>query len=118
MRIHCISLEKNNIGIAPEHTHHCFGGMFGKRRQYDIRPRIAMTIHKAMGSDFGQIISSVCHDGINGFRLWDKAQVIVLLSRVHTTQNLIFVGNNIKQPKHYLKLSCYNHHMPYTRIIS
>lgn len=85
--------SKVNMKVAPDLTHHCQGGMFAKRYQYGIRPMVATTIHKAMGNDYNKIVSSVCDDGINGFRLWEKAQVLVLMSRVHRAQDIIFVGN-------------------------
>jgi len=106
-----------HVRTAPEIVHHCYGGMFGKRRQYGLRPRIAMTIHKAMGGDFGKIASSVCDDGINGFRLWERGQVIVLLSRVHTSKDLIFVGDKTLTSRTLLEIlslpSPYDSHLQY-----
>jgi predicted GIY-YIG superfamily endonuclease len=89
---------------APDLAHHCQRGMFGKRCQYGIRPMAATTIHKAMGNDYGKIISSVCDDGINGFRLWEKAQVLVLISRVHRAEDIIFVGNKMETAQRLLQL--------------
>lgn len=80
------------VGSAPELEHRYSGGMCAKRRQYGIRPRIAMTIHKAMGGDFGYVVSSVVDDGTAKYKLWAKEQVQVLISRTHRLDHLIFVG--------------------------
>jgi len=93
-----------NMKPAPDLVHHCQGGMFGKRYQYGIRSMAATTIHKAMGNDYDTIVSSVCDDGINGFRLWEKAQVIVLLSRVHRAKDIIFVGDKLETAQRLLQL--------------
>ena len=49
--------------------------------------------YQAMGSDFGTVVSSVCDNENNGYRLWQREQVEVLISRTHYLKNLIFVGN-------------------------
>jgi predicted GIY-YIG superfamily endonuclease len=85
--------KMEEIKPCPERSLHCFGGMFGKRRQYGIRPLAATTIHKAMGNDYNKIASCIIDDGISGFHLWEKAQVLVLISRVHEMKNIIFVGD-------------------------
>lgn len=80
------------VGSAPEIEHRYSGTMCAKRRQYGIRPRIAMTIHKAMGGDFGYVVSSVVDDGTAKYKLWAKEQVQVLISRTQQLNHLIFVG--------------------------
>ena len=84
------------VGIAPDTEHKVGRGMTAKRKQYGLKARIAMTIHKAMGGDFGSIVSCVgtCNDG---FRLWLKEQVQVLISRTHKASDLIFVGESPQQ---------------------
>jgi predicted GIY-YIG superfamily endonuclease len=89
---------------TPDLVHHCQGGLFAKRYQYGIRPMAATTIHKAMGNDYDKIVSSVCDDGINGFRLWEKAQVLVLISRVHRAKDIVFVGNKMETAQRLLQL--------------
>jgi len=44
-----------------------------------------------MGNDYDKkIVSCVIDDGLSGFCLWKKAQVLVLISRVHRMEDIIF----------------------------
>ena len=79
------------VGTAPEIEHRLKRGISAKRKQYGIRPRIAITIHRAMGGDFGSVVSCV-GDGNDKYRLWEKEQVEVLISRTHRLSDLTFVG--------------------------
>ena len=82
------------VGTAPENEVRMYGKIAAKRKQYAIKPRIAMTIHKALGGDFGSVATSVNFSNRDfGYRLWQKEQVEVLISRTHTTKDLIFVGD-------------------------
>jgi hypothetical protein len=96
--------KKVEIKVCPDKSHHCFGGMFGKRHQYGIRPLAATTVHKAMGNDYDKIVSCVINDGLSGFRLWEKAQVLVLISRVHRMQDIIFVGDKEETARQLLQI--------------
>jgi len=82
------------VGIAPEKEIRLYGRISAKRKQYGFKPRIAITVHKALGGDFGSVATSVVssHDGDNCL-LWLKEQVEVLISRTHDTKHLIFVGD-------------------------
>jgi len=60
-----------SIGTAPEIEHSLSRGITAKRKQYGIRPRIAMTIHRAMGGDFGKVVTCV-GNSTDGHRLWLK----------------------------------------------
>jgi len=82
------------VGPAPEMTQYLYGGISAKRKQYGIRHRLAMTIHRAMGSDFGKIASCVSSQDGRGYNLWMKEQVVVLISRTHYLKDLIFVGES------------------------
>jgi len=93
-----------DVKPCPEKSHHCFGGMFGKRHQYGIRPLAATTIHKSMGNDYDKIVSCVVDDGLSGFRLWEKAQVLVLISRVHRMEDIIFVGDKEETARRLLEI--------------
>ena len=80
------------VGTAPEMEHRLTRAIHARRKQYGIRPRIAMTIHKAMGGDFGSVVSCVGASN-DGYKLWQKEQVEVLISRTHGIGDLTFVGN-------------------------
>jgi predicted GIY-YIG superfamily endonuclease len=82
------------VGTAPENEVRMYGKITAKRKQYAIKPRIAMTIHKALGGNFGSVATTVNFSNTNsGYRLWQKEQVEVLISRTPTTTDLIFVGD-------------------------
>ena len=85
-----------SVGTAPEMEHSLSRGIMAKRKQYGIRPRIAMTIHRAMGGDFGKVVTCVGTSS-DGHKLWLKEQVIVLISRTHTASDLMFVGKSPEQ---------------------
>jgi predicted GIY-YIG superfamily endonuclease len=90
------------IGTAHEHVHYFYHGISAKRKQYGIRARLAMTLHRAMGSDFTKIATAVLAiKSKSGIDLWMKEQLEVLLSRTHTCKNLIFVGDS---PQHTAEL--------------
>ena len=62
------------------------------RLQYCIKPRFTSTIHAAMGETLRRValqINNLSRD----FKLWDKAQVIVALSRTKYGKDIIFVGD-------------------------
>jgi predicted GIY-YIG superfamily endonuclease len=104
-----------HVGTAPEMEHRMTRGITAKRKQYAIRPRIAMTIHRAMGGDFGQIVTRVGAVS-DGYQLWLKEQVIVLISRTHMASDLIFVGDSPEQTANVLaellfKVSPYSSYM-------
>jgi hypothetical protein len=60
-----------------------------------------MTIHRAIGADFGSVVSCV-GDGKDGYKLWQKEQVEVLISRTHTLSDLTFVGSSPEQTADHL----------------
>ena len=73
------------------------GTLKTRRKQYPIKASIAISIHSAMGSEYGCVVSSVLDDEHGVFKLWMKEQVLVLISRTKVLWNLIFVGDREKQ---------------------
>jgi hypothetical protein len=79
-----------SIGLAPENIHFnddvkCF------RRQYGLRHYVSGTIHSAMGDTYNIMAISVS-DFEKQYSLWDRCQLIVILSRTRLMKNTIFVG--------------------------
>ncbi len=69
-------------------------GVQAKRRQYGLRHRIASTVHAGMGQDLQYVVTKVTEkSGDPTYHLWDREQVIVLLSRTNYAKNIIFVGD-------------------------
>jgi predicted GIY-YIG superfamily endonuclease len=77
------------IGSAPERTKYLGNDIQAKRQQYGLRHRIAATIHGGMGQDLPAIITKV--DGPD-YMLFQREQVVVLLSRTHEASQITFVG--------------------------
>ncbi len=88
------------IGKCPEHPEYLNSKLVAKRKQYGLRHRIASTIHAAMGQDLEYIVTKVTDtSGDPNYNLWDKEQVVVLLSRTNYAKNIIFVGDKVKTSK-------------------
>jgi hypothetical protein len=63
--------------------------MKGKRRQYALKHYIATTVHSAIGHTVFKLATQLTKEN----SLWERAMVVVLVSRVHTAGDLIFVGD-------------------------
>jgi predicted GIY-YIG superfamily endonuclease len=82
---------KRSIGTAPEHSKYIGLGILGKRRQFGLRHRLAATIHAGMGQDLPALVTCVTGDDM--YHLFQREQVVVLLSRTHYAKDIIFVGD-------------------------
>ena len=81
------------ISQAPE-TIHCYKGEIKcLRRQYGLRHYVTGTIHSAMGDTYSRMAISVS-DIEKLFALWDRGQLVAILSRTRIMKNTIFVGPN------------------------
>ena len=78
-------------GLAPERIHTASMGKKGKRLQYGLRHRVSSTIHAIMGSDLRNVVTKISLTDPM-YRLWEKEQVVVLLSRTARAKDIIFVG--------------------------
>jgi len=78
-------------------------GLKVRRKQYGLRVHVSSTIHSALGSSLGKIATELKSDGL----LWERAMVVVLISRVSMASDLIFVGDqdeNIRALLHGLRV--------------
>ena len=81
------------IGTSPDRPCLLKYGLAAKRKQYGLRHRIASTIHSGMGQDLEYVITKVSSQRITpDYILWEREQVVVLMSRTHFAKNIIFVG--------------------------
>ena len=88
--VHGWRLER--VGLAPERIHAATMGKKGKRHQYGLRHRVSSTIHAVMGSDLGHLVTKLSlTDPL--YRLWEKEQIVVMLSRTERARDIIFVGH-------------------------
>ncbi len=80
------------VGLAPDNVQ-CLGYVIqAKRKQYGLKHRVTSTIHASMGDTLTRVAIQIQRDN-SRFKLWDKAQVIVALSRTKLGKNTIFVGD-------------------------
>lgn len=62
-----------------------------QRQQYGIRNYVTGTIHSAMGDTYTRMAVAISNL-LKLFTLWDRGQLIVILSRTRLMENTIFVG--------------------------
>ena len=84
--------EEIRIGLAPQRTQFLTNNCQAKRKQYGLKHRVTSTIHAAMGDTLSYMATEISR--VNGnFKMWDKGQMIVILSRTKYASNTIFVGD-------------------------
>ena len=66
--------------------------MQGKRRQYGLQHRVTNTIHGAQGQTLPKMATEINSNDAD-FNIWDKGQLIVILTRTKKAKDTIFVGN-------------------------
>ena len=79
----------------------------GRRHQYPLNYNIASTAHKAMGETLPSIATRI-EEGSH-YRLWDRNQLLVIISRITNLDHLIFIGNwrlTVAALRNILKLEC------------
>ena len=80
------------VGTAPEQTQYLPGSMQAKRKQYGLKHHVTSTIHAAMGDTLSSMATEISCNNSN-FKMWDKGQMIVILSQTRLAKDTIFVGN-------------------------
>lgn len=86
------------VGIAPVLTHRFAYGVTGRRQQYGLRPRVSATIHSIIGQELSCLVTRVLQTEPL-YSVWEKAQVVVLLSRTPMGKQTVFVGNPVETVK-------------------
>ena len=79
------------IGVSPERINTVKNETFAKRKQYGLRHHVSMTIHATMGDTLINMATTISVRDKN-FTMWDKGQLIVILSRTKEAKRSIFVG--------------------------
>ena len=64
---------------------------FLRRYFFPLKNYVASTIHKCLGDTFPEIITKISLTE-NNYKLWEKEQLLVLLSRVSKIDEITFVG--------------------------
>jgi len=86
----------SKMSTAPQYSLTIWNkGVKVRRKQYGMKIHVSSTIHSAIGNTLGKVACSLDFKG----QLWERAMVVVLISRVSYAKDLIFVGSkedNIK----------------------
>ena len=78
--------------VCKEHTQMMPHNMQASRKHYGLKHYVSSTIHSAMGDTLSHMTTEISSTDFN-FSLWDKGQLVILLSRTKFVANSIFVGN-------------------------
>jgi hypothetical protein len=79
--------------MAPERTQYLTGNNQGKRKQYGLKHHVTSTIHAAMGDTLPSMATEISLSCNSNFNMWDKGQMIVILSRTKYAKDTVFVGD-------------------------
>ena len=79
------------MGVAKEYTQSIPNGFLARRKQYGLKHYVSSTIHSAMGDTLPFMATTISHSDPN-YNMWDKGQLVVILSRTKLAKNSIFVG--------------------------
>jgi len=80
------------IGIAPDRAHLLVNNTQAKRKQYRLKHHVTSSIHVAMGDSLQSMATEISRQNTN-FKMWDKGQMIIILSRTKLAKETIFVGD-------------------------
>ena len=83
--------KEQRVGIAKEYTQSLSHNLQGRRKQYGLKHYVSLTIHSAMGDTLQYMATQISTNDRN-FNLWDKGQLVVILSQTKVARNSIFVG--------------------------
>ena len=88
--------------------------MFRRRKQYGLPHHVVIPVHAAMGDTLSMMITRLSVQ-VRNFTMWDKGQLIVILSRTKFAKNSIFVGpkdETLEAFRHLILLkTCWSEHM-------
>ena len=80
------------VGLKPDRIQLLANNVQAKRKQYGLKHHVTSTIHAAMGDTLQTMATEVSLSNGN-FKMWDKGQMIVILSRTKKAKDTIFVGD-------------------------
>ena len=84
--------KKVKIGTAPERPCQIKNNVQGIRKQYGLKHYVSGTLHSMMGDTLTSMATEISHRNSN-FNLWERGQLVVLLSRTRYARDTIFVGS-------------------------
>ena len=90
-----------DVGLAPVRTQAISRYKQAQRSQYGLKHRITSTIHASMGDTLSKVAMQITN---SKFELWDKAQLIVSVTRTKIGKNLIFVRDKEETVESIIKV--------------
>ena len=84
--------KKQKIGTSTINTHATNYCTKGNRKQYGLKHYVTATLHVLQGLTINKLATEI-NVFSSDYKLWDCAQLLVLLSRTKKSQDVIFVGN-------------------------
>ena len=84
--------KKVKVGTAPERPCQVRNNLQGIRKQYGLKHFVSGTLHSLMGDTLTSMATEISTRNSN-FNLWEKGQLVVLLSRTRYAKDTIFVGS-------------------------
>lgn len=83
-----------SVSTAPERSQTVGDNIQDHCKQYSLKHQVTSTIHAAMGDTLLKMATEIFRSDPN-FCMWDKGQLVVILSRTKRARDSIFVGNKI-----------------------
>lgn len=91
---HLVSLNWKEVTVERRKNHQTINiqnNTFAQRIQFPLHSRVAATIHRAMGCNLKYVVTQVSKTRNDAGYIWDRGQVVVLLSRTPKLSNIYFV---------------------------
>ena len=82
---------ETRVECSPQKIHFLTNNIQGIRKQYGLQHYVAGTIHSVMGDTLPSIATTFSVNDPN-FSMWDKGQLLVIISRTRHAKDTIFVG--------------------------
>ena len=93
-----------NVRRAPQYVHSMKKACLkAKRLQYGLRHHIANTIHGVMGATLCKVATEI-NKSSSDHQLWEKGQLVVLISPTNSLSDITFVGDKEQTLKMLLQL--------------
>ena len=80
-----------SVTCTPHRVHILPNNMQGVRMQYGLQHYVAGTIHSIMGDTLPSLATTFSNSN-RDYGMWDKGQLLVIISRTKLAENTIFVG--------------------------
>ena len=87
-----VTIVLMNTEVLSDRTLGLKNNMQARRKQYGLQQRVTNTIHGSQGQTLQEMATEISQHNPD-FNLWDKGQLIILLTWTKKAKQTIFVGN-------------------------